>query len=127
MCIARINVLLQTLHAAVKSMKSGERTEKDERERRTPTHEHTAQAAYRHGDFRQLLANAVLHDAPQVEGIVWLVRDAGPSGSAQLAWGLQTQTHTHTHTHTHTDGHILLVMSFVYVVCEWLRSCKTDC
>lgn len=34
--------------------------------------------AYRHGYLGELLANAVFHDAPQVEGVIGLVRNAGP-------------------------------------------------
>ena len=32
----------------------------------------------RHGDLGQLLADAVLHDAPQVQRVVGLVGDSGP-------------------------------------------------
>lgn len=56
---------------------------------------------YRHGDFGQLLSNAVLHDAPQIEGVVGLVWDASapPSAGLQLLpwhiitarWHLQTK------------------------------------
>lgn len=39
---------------------------------------------YRHGDFGELLADAVLHDAPQIEGVVGLVWDTSPPLSAGL-------------------------------------------
>lgn len=39
---------------------------------------------HRHGNFGQLLADAVLHDAPQIEGIVGFVRDVSPPLSAGL-------------------------------------------
>lgn len=32
---------------------------------------------YRHWDLRELLSNAVLHDAPQVEAVVWLIWYSG--------------------------------------------------
>lgn len=37
------------------------------------------EVSYRHWYLRELLANTVLHNAPQIEVIVWLVRDTGPS------------------------------------------------
>lgn len=39
---------------------------------------------HRHGNFGQLLADAVLHDAPQIEGIVGFVWDVSPPLSAGL-------------------------------------------
>lgn len=39
---------------------------------------------HRHGDFGKLLANAVLHDAPQIEGVVGLVWYVSPPPSAGL-------------------------------------------
>ena len=40
--------------------------------------------SYRHGDFGELFADAVLHDAPQVEGVVGLVCDVSPPPLAGL-------------------------------------------
>lgn len=39
---------------------------------------------YRHGDLGQVFANAVLHDAPQVEGVIWFVRNTTASCSSEL-------------------------------------------
>lgn len=39
---------------------------------------------YRHGNLGQVFADAVLHDAPQVEGVVWLVGDAAAPRPARL-------------------------------------------
>lgn len=39
---------------------------------------------YRHGDLGELLSNAVLHDAPQIEGVVGLVWDASAPPFAGL-------------------------------------------
>lgn len=38
----------------------------------------SAKNTYRHRDLGQLFANAVLHDAPQVERVVRFVRNACP-------------------------------------------------
>ncbi len=43
-----------------------------------------ASNTYRHGNFGELLADAVLHDAPQIEGVVGLVGDMSPPLSAGL-------------------------------------------
>lgn len=62
--------------------------------RRHETHRHTqtyfskreghASYTYRHRNFGELLADAVLHDAPQIEGVVGLVWDMSPPLSAWL-------------------------------------------
>jgi len=43
-----------------------------------------AENTHRHGDLGELLADAVLHDAPQVEGVVGLVWDVCAPLSARL-------------------------------------------
>lgn len=35
--------------------------------------------SYGHGYLRELLADAVLHNAPKIEVVVWLIWDASPS------------------------------------------------
>ena len=39
---------------------------------------------YGHWDFGEFLADTVFHDAPQVEGVVGFIWDAGPPLSAGL-------------------------------------------
>lgn len=52
---------------------------------RQPVSDMRKSNTYRHGDLGELLPNAVLHDAPQIEGVVGLVWDV----SAPLFAGLQ--------------------------------------
>lgn len=51
---------------------------------RQPVGDMRTWTTYGHGDLGELLPNAVLHDAPQIEGVVGLVWDASAPPFAGL-------------------------------------------